>query len=91
KHRAAGPELRAACYQVLEVRPGVRCPAGEARITPGFNLPASRVIHTVGPIYDSDINPKESLANSYKNSLRVAKANNIKYIAFAAISCGSYG
>ncbi|VVB02905.1 unnamed protein product [Arabis nemorensis] len=90
-HRAAGPELRAACYQVPEVRPGVRCPTGEARITPGFNLPASRVIHTVGPIYDSDVNPKESLANSYKNSLRVAKANNIKYIAFPAISCGSYG
>ncbi|EOA26328.1 hypothetical protein CARUB_v10025563mg [Capsella rubella] len=90
-HRAAGPQLRAACYEVPEVRPGVRCPTGEARITPGFNLPASRVIHTVGPIYDSDINPKESLTNSYKYSLRVAKENNIKYIAFPAISCGIYG
>ncbi|KAL1192426.1 hypothetical protein V5N11_035010 [Cardamine amara subsp. amara] len=90
-HRAAGPQLRAACYEVPEVLPGVRCPTGEARITPGFNLPASRVIHTVGPVYDSDVNPKESLANSYKNSLRVAKENNIKYIAFPAISCGVYG
>ncbi|CAD5320969.1 unnamed protein product [Arabidopsis thaliana] len=90
-HRAAGPQLRAACYEVPEVRPGVRCPTGEARITPGFNLPASRVIHTVGPIYDSDVNPQESLTNSYKNSLRVAKENNIKYIAFPAISCGIYG
>ncbi|KFK42330.1 hypothetical protein AALP_AA2G242400 [Arabis alpina] len=90
-HRAAGPELRAACYQVPEVRPGVRCPTGEARITPGFSLPASRVIHSVGPIYDTDINPKKSLANSYRNSLRVAKENNIKYIAFPAISCGIYG
>ncbi|KAG7569917.1 Macro domain [Arabidopsis thaliana x Arabidopsis arenosa] len=90
-HRAAGPQLRAACYEVPEVRPGVRCPTGEARITPGFNLPASRVIHAVGPIYDSDVNPQESLTNAYKNSLRVAKENNIKYIAFPAISCGIYG
>ncbi|CAG7908321.1 unnamed protein product [Brassica rapa] len=90
-HRAAGPQLRAACYEVSEARPGVRCPLGEARITPGFNLPASRVIHTVGPIYDSALNPKESLTNSYRNSLRVAKENNIKYIAFPAISCGIYG
>uniref|UniRef100_A0A1J3F4N0 Macro domain-containing protein n=2 Tax=Noccaea caerulescens TaxID=107243 RepID=A0A1J3F4N0_NOCCA len=90
-HRAAGPQLRAACYEVPEVRPGVRCPTGEARITPGFNLPASRVIHAVGPIYDSDDNPEKSLANSYRNSLRVAKENNIKYIAFPAISCGIYG
>ncbi|EFH57988.1 hypothetical protein ARALYDRAFT_483117 [Arabidopsis lyrata subsp. lyrata] len=90
-HRAAGPQLRAACYEVPEVRPGVRCPTGEARVTPGFNLPASRVIHTVGPIYDSDVNPQESLTNAYKNSLRVAKENNIKYIAFPAISCGIYG
>ncbi|WZZ55712.1 hypothetical protein YC2023_055819 [Brassica napus] len=90
-HRAAGPQLRAACYEVSEVRPGVRCPLGEARITPGFNLPASRVIHTVGPIYDSAVNPEESLTNSYRNSLRVAKENNIKYIAFPAISCGIYG
>src|SRR5262245_54010314 len=50
-HRAAGHELLAACRQVLEVRPGVRCPTGEARITPGFQLPARFVIHTVGPIW----------------------------------------
>ncbi|KAL1814271.1 hypothetical protein DCAR_0626693 [Daucus carota subsp. sativus] len=90
-HRAAGPELREACYNVPEVRPGVRCPTGEARITPGFRLPASHVIHTVGPIYDIDSNPAASLRGSYRNSLRVAKDNNIKYIAFPAISCGVYG
>ncbi|KAM7277362.1 hypothetical protein ACFE04_019228 [Oxalis oulophora] len=90
-HRAAGPQLRAACYQVPEVQPGVRCPTGEARITPGFNLPASHVIHTVGPIYDMDPNPQQSLKNAYKNSLKVAKDNNIQYIAFPAISCGVYG
>ncbi|KAG8390171.1 hypothetical protein BUALT_Bualt01G0055700 [Buddleja alternifolia] len=90
-HRAAGPELRAACYDVPEVRPGVRCPTGEARITPGFRLPASHVIHTVGPIYDMDkkAESETSLRNAY--SLRVAKENNIQYIAFTAISCGVYG
>ncbi|GAV62496.1 Macro domain-containing protein [Cephalotus follicularis] len=90
-HRAAGPELREACYKVPEVRPGVRCPTGEARITPGFKLPASYVIHTVGPIYDMDSNPQASLRSAYENSLKVAKEKNIQYIAFTAISCGVYG
>ncbi|KAL3837818.1 hypothetical protein ACJIZ3_022409 [Penstemon smallii] len=90
-HDAAGPELRAACYKVPEVKPGVRCPTGEARITPGFRLPVSHVIHTVGPIYDMRKNPEASLRNAYRNSLRVAKENNIQYIAFTAISCGVYG
>lgn len=90
-HRAAGPELKESCYKVPEVRPGIRCPTGEARITPGFKLPASHVIHTVGPIYDVDNNPEASLKNAYGNSLRVAKENNIQYIAFPAISCGVYG
>ncbi|XP_051142405.1 uncharacterized protein LOC127259253 [Andrographis paniculata] len=90
-HRAAGPELLAACYKVPEVKPGVRCPTGEARITPGFQLPASHVIHTVGPIYSMDANPEASLRNAYKNSLAVANDSNIKYIAFTAISCGVYG
>ena len=50
-HRTAGCELYEACFKVSEVRPGVRCPTGEARITPGFKLPAKFVIHTVGPVY----------------------------------------
>ncbi|KAI3517500.1 hypothetical protein L1887_16715 [Cichorium endivia] len=90
-HRAAGPELRTACYDVPEVRPGVRCPTGEARITPGFKLPASHVIHTVGPVYDEDSNAAASLSNAYRNSLRVARESNIQYVAFPAISCGVYG
>ncbi|KAF2319281.1 hypothetical protein GH714_014402 [Hevea brasiliensis] len=90
-HRAAGPELLDACYKVPEVQPGVRCPTGEARITPGFKLPASHVIHTVGPIYETDRNAASSLKNAYRNSFTVAKDNNIKYIAFPAISCGVYG
>ncbi|MED6170692.1 hypothetical protein PIB30_033458 [Stylosanthes scabra] len=90
-HMAAGPELVQACYSVPEVRPGVRCPTGEARITPGFRLPASHVVHTVGPIYNSNSNPAASLASAYRNSLRVAKEKNIQYIAFPAISCGVFG
>ena len=50
-HRAAGPGLLAACRGIDEVRPGVRCPTGECRLTPGFRLPARFVIHTVGPVW----------------------------------------
>ncbi|XP_010938008.1 uncharacterized protein [Elaeis guineensis] len=90
-HRAAGPELLEACSKVPEVLPGVRCPTGEARITQAFRLPVSHVIHTVGPIYDVDKHPEVSLGNAYRNSLRLAKENNVQYIAFPAISCGVYG
>ncbi|GFY84471.1 appr-1-p processing enzyme family protein [Actinidia rufa] len=65
--KAAGPELRAACYNVPEARPGIRCRTGEARITPGFRFPASHVIHTVGtPVYDADGNPEASLRSAYR-------------------------
>ncbi|KAL5856744.1 hypothetical protein ACOSQ3_004202 [Xanthoceras sorbifolium] len=90
-HEGAGPELLEACCKLPQVQRGVRCPVGEARITQGFKLPASRVIHTVGPIYYRNSNPEASLRNAYKNSLSVAKKNNIQYIAFPAISCGAYG
>ncbi|HEX3121839.1 MAG TPA: macro domain-containing protein, partial [Rhodanobacteraceae bacterium] len=50
-HRAAGPELLAACRALPEVRPGLRCPTGQARVTAGFRLPAKFVIHTVGPVW----------------------------------------
>ncbi|PRQ59596.1 putative Macro domain-containing protein [Rosa chinensis] len=90
-HRAAGPDLLQACYGVPEARPGVRCPTGEARITPGFKLPASHVIHTVGPVYHAGNNPEVYLSSAYRNSLSIAKAHNIQYVAFPAISCGVYG
>ncbi|XP_022146875.1 uncharacterized protein LOC111015968 [Momordica charantia] len=89
-HNAAGPDLVQACYAVPEVQPGIRCPTGEARITPGFGLPASHVIHTVGPIYYKSSNPQALLRSAYRNSLAVAKENNIQYIAFPAISCGVF-
>ena len=91
-HRAAGYELYEACLKVPEVRPGVRCPTGEARITPGFKLPAKFVIHTVGPVYrDGQHDEPEKLANCYRNSLTLAAENGCKSIAFPCISTGVYG
>ncbi|XP_024178271.1 macro domain-containing protein XCC3184 isoform X2 [Rosa chinensis] len=96
-HRAAGRDLLQACYGVPEARPGVRCPTGKARITLGFKLPASHVIHIVGPVYRPGSvyppanNPEVYLSSAYRNSLSIAKAHNIQYVAFPPISCGSYG
>ena len=91
-HRAAGHGLYEACLKVPEVRPGVRCPTGEARITPGFNLPAKFVIHTVGPIYrDGQHGEPEKLANCYRNSLALAAESDCHSIAFPCISTGVYG
>ncbi len=67
------------------------CNTGEAKITKGYNLPAKYVIHTVGPIYSGRKEDAENLANCYKNSLSVAKENDIHSIAFSAISTGVYG
>jgi len=89
-HRAAGPELLAACRKEPEVSPGVRCPTGEARITPGFALPAKHVIHTVGPIYGEDEDAAALLSSAYRSSLEVAKASGLRSIAFPAISCGVF-
>ena len=91
-HRAAGPELYDACLKVPEVQPDVRCPTGEARITPGFKLPAKFVIHTVGPVYrDGQHGEPEKLAACYRNSLALAAENGCKSIAFPCISTGVYG
>ena len=85
-HRAAGPEL-------LEYCSGLNgCETGEAKISPGFNLPAKYVIHTPGPIWrEGRANEDVLLANCYKNSLKLAVENKIKTIAFPAISTGVYG
>ena len=91
-HDAAGEELFKACLKVPEVRPGVRCPTGEARITPGFKLPAKFVIHTVGPVYrDGHHGEPEKLAACYRNSLALAVENGCISIAFPCISTGVYG
>ena len=91
-HDAAGDELYEVCLKVPEVRPGVRCPTGEARITPGFKLPAKFVIHTVGPVYRDGLHGEpEKLAACYRNSLALAAENGCKSIAFPCISTGIYG
>ena len=91
-HRAAGHGLYEACLKVPEVRPGVRCPTGEARITPGFKLPAKFVIHTVGPVYrDGRHGEPEKLAACYRNSLALVAENGCKSVAFPCISTGIYG
>ena len=84
-HRAAGPELLAECRTLGG------CRAGEAKITRGYLLPARFVIHTVGPVWSGGQRGEpETLANCYRNSLRIASENGVRNIAFPAISCGAY-
>jgi len=91
-HHAAGPGLLAACRRVPEVRPGVRCPTGEARITPAFRLPSRYVIHTAGPVWRGGAHREaDLLARCYRNSIVVARATGVRSMAFPAISCGVYG
>jgi O-acetyl-ADP-ribose deacetylase (regulator of RNase III) len=91
-HREAGPELLEACRAVLEVRPGVRCPTGQCRITAGDNLPARYVIHTVGPVWQGGSSGEADLLRGcYENSMKLAIENNLGSIAFPAISCGVFG
>jgi O-acetyl-ADP-ribose deacetylase len=91
-HRAAGPQLLAACTALPQKRPGVRCETGEARITPGFDLPARYVIHTVGPIWQGGhANEEELLAGCYRSVVALAAEHKATELAFPAISCGVYG
>lgn len=91
-HRAAGPALLAACRALPQVRPNVRCPAGQARMTPGFRLPARFVIHTVGPVWRGGHSGEPGLlAGCYRSSLQLVREHGVGSIAFPAISCGVYG
>lgn len=84
-HRAAGPQLLEECRKLHG------CPTGEAKITHGYRLPASYVIHTVGPVYrDGKHGEPDLLASCYRNSLRLAIKNDLNTIAFPCISTGVY-
>ncbi len=84
-HRAAGPELWTECQKIGG------CETGEAKISAGYRLKARYVIHTVGPVYNNTSQNAVDLESCYLNSLRLARENNIKSIAFPAISTGIFG
>jgi O-acetyl-ADP-ribose deacetylase (regulator of RNase III) len=85
-HDAAGPELARACGGLGY------CPTGEARITPGFNLPARFVIHAVGPVWHGGTaHEAELLASAYRSSVALARGSGLRSIGFPAISTGIYG
>lgn len=85
-HAAAGPELLEACKKLGG------CPTGQAKMTPGYQLPAKHVIHAVGPIWRGGIKGESQLlASCYHASLKLALENQAKEVAFPAISCGIYG
>jgi len=85
-HRAAGPELRAACAKLGG------CPTGEARLTDGFGLPARYVIHTVGPVWSGGTTGEpELLRRCYESVLDLARQHDVRSIALPSISTGAYG
>lgn len=85
-HRGTGPELRRYCAGLGG------CPTGEARITPGFGLPAKYIIHTVGPVWHGGGHGEAALLEAcYRNSFELARDHDVATLAFPAISCGAYG
>jgi len=83
-HRVAGPRLAAACRKLGG------CETGDAKITPGFDLPSRHVIHTVGPVWTGGGDEEALLASCYRRSLHVAMDNGVRTLAFPAISTGAY-
>ncbi|KQV52852.1 RNase III inhibitor [Pelomonas sp. Root1217] len=85
-HRTAGPELLEACRKLRG------CKTGQAKITPGFRLPASHIIHTVGPVWQGGAKGEEDLLRScYVACLTIARDQGLQSIAFPSISTGAYG
>ncbi|HEL2027274.1 TPA: protein-ADP-ribose hydrolase [Streptococcus suis] len=90
-HSQAGLQLRLACYQLMKAQGHLEA-IGQAKITPAYNLPANYVIHTVGPIIQTEVGPQdeELLASSYRKSLELAVEKGLTSIAFCCISTGEF-
>lgn len=90
-HTMAGVELREKCYQIMKEQ-GEEEPAGQAKITPGYNLPAKNVLHTVGPIVQGRLTGRhrELLASCYTSCLELADINHLESVAFCCISTGVF-
>ena len=85
-HRAAGPGLLEACLRLGS------CPAGDAKVSPGFDLPVRFVIHAVGPIWKGGGQGEPSLLEAcYRRCMQLAREHGVRSIAFPAISTGAYG
>jgi O-acetyl-ADP-ribose deacetylase (regulator of RNase III) len=84
-HRAAGPELLEECKSLGG------CETGQAKITKGYQLPVSAIIHTVGPVWHGGkYQEEELLVACYRNSLACAQTQHLKTVAFPSISTGAY-
>ena len=90
-HTMAGVQLRLACHELMQAQ-GCEEPTGRAKITPGFNLPARFVLHTVGPIIYDGVTPEdeELLASCYRSCLALAADHHCESIAFCCISTGVF-
>ena len=90
-HTYAGVQLRLACARLMAEQ-GTEEPTDSAKITPGYNLPCRRVLHTVGPIVGEAVTPsdRELLAGCYRSCLELAAANGLRSVAFCCISTGEF-
>ena len=90
-HTMAGFQLRNACHYIM-ANQGYPEPTGNAKITPGFNLPCKYVLHTVGPIITEGVTPEDVrlLASCYRSCLSLAAENGCKSVAFCCISTGVF-